>query len=60
MIAHLAKDQKIVYRTINARAETVDPAGIQQAPLPAVAAREHKIACIFDFGFCDATVTPNG
>src|SRR5208283_5717836 len=36
------------------------PAGIQQAPLPAVAAREHKIACILDFGFCDATVTPNG
>jgi putative SOS response-associated peptidase YedK len=24
MIAHWAKDQKIVYRTINARAETVD------------------------------------
>jgi hypothetical protein len=37
MIDHLAKDQKIVYRTINAPAETVDPAGIQQAPLPAVA-----------------------
>jgi hypothetical protein len=39
MIAHWAKDQKIVYRTINAGAETVDKArptaGIKQAPLPA-------------------------
>jgi hypothetical protein len=29
------------------------PAGIQQAPLPAVAAREHKIARVLDFGFCE-------
>jgi putative SOS response-associated peptidase YedK len=39
LIPHWAKDHKIAYRTINARAETADkslvlPSGIHKAPLP--------------------------
>ena len=64
MIAHWAKDQRLFTGPstpeLRPSIKSVLPAGIQQAPLPAVTAREHKTACIFDFGFCEATVTPNG